>query len=386
MRTIEKNPLPSPCIGKSKHNCDKFVKEANRREIYNDFRQLDTIDDQRFFVINHIEQKLKNRVTRSLESSRRTFTYHYTLTVDGQKKKVCREFFMATLNITDSFIRTSFQKRSSNGVVEKDMRGKHTPSNKLNNDDEMLIRGHILSFPAMESHYCRPSSKKKYLDPSLNISIMYAMYKTMCQEKNVNSVSLEKYRRIFREYNLGFFRPKKDQCKKCLARKEMTETERIEQNEDFQQHLERKELARNARDDDKKIAKENTNVLSFNFDLQAVLTTPKGPAGQIFYLRKLAIYNLTVYNLANQDVLCYLWEETQGKRGSIEISSCIHDYILAHQNIKEVRMMSDGCGGQQKNSIFAAMCLQIISSHSTLTQIELKLVTRKWSVTPFTQK
>lgn len=32
-------------------------------------------------------------------------------------------------------------------------------------------------------------------------------------------------------------------------------------------------------------------LLTFNFDLEAVLITSKGPAGQFFYMRKFAIYN-----------------------------------------------------------------------------------------------
>lgn len=44
----------------------------------------------------------------------------------------------------------------------------------------------------------------------------------------------------------------------------------------------KKELAQKARDDDKETAKENLEVLSFNFDLEAVLPTPKGQA-QVTY-------------------------------------------------------------------------------------------------------
>ncbi|XP_044760403.1 uncharacterized protein LOC123317857 [Coccinella septempunctata] len=259
---------------------------------------------------------------------------------------------MATLNVTDAFMRSALKKRSSIGIQEKDKRGKHTPANKLTDNMDALIREHILSFPSVESHYCRASSTKKYLDSCLNVSIMYRMYKDMCSTKKLKPVSSEKYRQIFNEYNLGFFKPKKDQCKKCLARNQMTENEKNANQDEFNKHLERKNAARKARDEDKMVAKGDSKILAFNFDLQAVLTTPKGSAGQIFYLRKLAVYNLTVYNLGNQNVKCYLWDETQGKRGANEISSCMNDFVMSHTEITHVRMMSDGCGGQQKNSFF----------------------------------
>lgn len=362
--------LPAPCLNKPKHKCATSVTEPNRIRIYNDFRNLSCIDDQRQFLYNHIEKKPKKRTTRGIENSRKNYTCLYSLTVDGKKLTVCREFFMATLNVTDAFMRSAANKHSSNGALEQDKRGKHQPSNKLPQNVETFIRNQILSFPAVESHYCRQSSKKKYLDPCLNISIMYRMYKELCHTENVKIVTFEKYRQIFSEYNLGFFKPKKDQCKKCLAYTSMSEEEKKAEEGTYQKHLNRKNEARQARDEDKLIAKENPKVLAFNFDLQAVLTTPKGSAGQIFYLRKLAVFNFTIYNLGNQNVMCYLWDETKGKRGSNEISSCVNDYIMSHSEIEAVRMMSDGCGGQQKNSIFAAMCIQLLAEHPSLKVID----------------
>lgn len=67
----------------------------------------------------------------------------------------------------------------------------------------------------------------------------------------------------------------------------------------------------------------NDKILAFNFDLQSVLSTPKGATGPFFYVRKFAIYNLTIYNLGDSSVQCYMWDETEGRRSSIEIASCI---------------------------------------------------------------
>lgn len=372
-RGIKKHPrplLPIPCLEKRKHKCKDLVSEQQRQEIYAAFRGLSCSDDQRQFVCNHIEQNLKKRTTRNLEKSRKTYTCIYSFTVNGTKCIVCREFFKATLNVTDAFMRSSIKKRSSSGILTKDQRGKHRPANKLPEDAERFIRDHILSFPSVESHYCRKKSSKKYLDASLNISIMYRLYRDLCNG-NSKPVTMEKYRQIFKEYNLGFFRPKKDQCKICLTQKNLTNEERAAQESEYKKHLKKKNAAREARDYDKKLAKENTSILSFNFDLQAVLSTPKGSAGQIFYLRKLAVYNLTVYNLGNQEVKCYLWDETQGKRGANEIASCVYDFImLSHNRISSVRMMSDGCGGQQKNSIFATMCLELCINHPSLETVD----------------
>lgn len=100
---------------------------------------------------------------------------------------------------------------------------------------------------------------------------------------------------------------------------------------------------------------DNSTILASNFDIEAVLTTPKWSAGQIYCLRKLAVYNLTVYNIGNQDSICHLWDKTQGKRGPNEIASCIYESVLSNAEVKKVRMISDGCGGQQKNLNFGAL-------------------------------
>ncbi|KAJ8871297.1 hypothetical protein PR048_027605 [Dryococelus australis] len=47
--------------------------------------------------------------------------------------------------------------------------------------------------------------------------------------------------------------------------------------------------------------------------------------------------------------VCYSWNEFEGKRGAVEIETCVYDYVMSQQNIETFRM-SDGCGGQQKNT------------------------------------
>lgn len=74
-------------------------------------------------------------------------------------------------------------------------------------------RDHIKSFPVMESHYCRESTKKKYLEEGLSIAKMYRMYVTDVGKGRDESdlVSQSMYEKIFNtEFNYGFFVPKKD--------------------------------------------------------------------------------------------------------------------------------------------------------------------------------
>lgn len=135
--------------------------------------------------------------------------------------------------------------------------------------------------------------------------------------------------------------------------------------------IKRRDEAFKRRDSDKAAAKGDNKTLAFNFDLEAVPQTPKGAAGPFFYVRKLAVYNLTIYNLGNQDVRCYTWDETEGKRCSTEIATSIFNYINSQPSgITHVRMMSENCGRQQKNYNFCCMLLYLVVNHPTVEVID----------------
>lgn len=103
--------------------------------------------------------------------------------------------------------------------------------------------------------------------------------------------------KTFKSFKLKFHIPKKDMCKVCVTYEASSEEEKQANREAFDAHKKRKEDARIKRNEDKLSALGNEKVLAFSFDLQLVLSTPKGAAGLFFYVRKLAIYNLTIYYL-----------------------------------------------------------------------------------------
>lgn len=123
--------------------------------------------------------------------------------------------FLNTLGINKRVVDIAMKKRTSENTAELNKRSKHTkkitPSQVLEN-----VKLHIPSYPTVPSHYCRSSTKRDYLDPSLNITLMYKLYCDLCNSKDQDKVYLAVYRKVFNEYfNLGFHRPKKDQCRLC---------------------------------------------------------------------------------------------------------------------------------------------------------------------------
>ena len=123
--------------------------------------------------------------------------------------KVCKKMFLDTLNISYQWVRTADKKKkltNSTRVIICDKRGKH--SNRPFTVPETLkhvARAHISSFPAIDSHYCRENTRRKYLEEGLSISKMYSLFKEKMKIIGETTfVTQQMYRKIFNtEYNYG---------------------------------------------------------------------------------------------------------------------------------------------------------------------------------------
>lgn len=86
---------------------------------------------------------------------------------------MCESFFKATLCISNGPINKAFALVDDTGNFGgNDRRGKHEAYNKTDQDDEIYVKEHIESFPTVESHYCRKTSSKLYLQNDLSIAKM----------------------------------------------------------------------------------------------------------------------------------------------------------------------------------------------------------------------
>lgn len=270
------------------------------------------------------------------ENSRRKMTYLYHLSSDeGKREKVCQTFFLNTLGISHQVVKTVAAKRNTceyNMItIEKDNRGRHPAKSRISDKQELLVKQHINSFDAVESHYSRKDSSKKYLPGSLNISKMFRLYIDYCKENCVDKkdvVSESMYRWIFvNKFNLGFHIPKKDQCNLCVNYHNSNDSEKLQLHNEYENHLLNKELMRKKKEEEKLKASEDSSFCLAIFDLQQVLQCPKIDVGQAYYKSKVATYNLTVYEAAKKQGYCYMWHEAIASRGTCEIGSCILKFI-----------------------------------------------------------
>ncbi|CAH1992646.1 unnamed protein product [Acanthoscelides obtectus] len=239
------------------------------------------------------------------------------------------------------------------------------------------VMSYIDSFPKIESHYCRRDSKKEYLSPELNISIMYRLYQEYCEENDMSPVSRFVYQSILHEHDppLSFYKPKKDQCTVCNVFKASQNKEPSRVN--FENHKRREKESLEMKENDKKRAVENKGreFRAISFDLQAILPIPFAGDSQVYYKSHLNVYNLTIYDCSNKDGICYVWDETHGSKGSSEIGTCLYKYLQSlPQTVEHVATFSDTCGGQNRNKFVSAAMLYSVNKLTNLKTIDLKFM------------
>lgn len=359
---------------------EKFSKER-RSQIFQFFWAIGNYERQKDFVCTNITTKPtksyldeKGEAVQKKQKVRNKF--HFEL--DGHKHQVCKEFFLGTLAISEAFTYHALHHKEEGHFCGMERRGKCTPSNKISNDRIQFVKDHIDSFPRVPGHYTRKDSNREYLGADLNITRMYELYKAKCTECNCEPVKSQMYRKIFNEeYNISFHIPKKDKCNLCskyeMAESDGTLTEDLKQQ--YNLHHERKVLARDAKERDKQQSKNDSKLHVCAFDLQSVLYTPCTLVSLMYYMRKLCVYNLSVYALKNGEGSCFLWSETNGMRGSSEIATCLRLYLLAlPAEVEHVILYSDACTGQNRNQIMASALLHFITYNKNINTIDHKFL------------
>lgn len=371
-RIVEEKSMGPGCGEKCVKKCHEQFDASERRDIFSNFWKSGDINVQRQFILSCVTKRIPDRVRTKNPSSRRKFTLLYSFIKNNERKAICRSFFLDTLNIKQDVVYGALDKASEGGVVSLDQRGSHDKHVTVGEEIVEKIKEHIRSFPTIPSHYCRHDSNKMYLEAGLNISTMYRLYKDIEVSKGNTYATQSKYREIFNsKFNLAFFSPKKDQCDQCLsytAIENPTEDEREKHNE----HLKRKEKAREYKALIKEQATDNPFTVASCFDLQKVLQCPHGEASSFYYKRKLSVYNLTFFDMASHDVQCYLWPEHISSRGANQIASCLWHYIQMKVagNTKEFYFISDNCSGQNRNRFIATMFWYCMNTLPSIDKIE----------------
>lgn len=104
-------------------------------------------------------------------------------------------------------------------------------------------------------------------------------------------------------------------------------------------------------------------LLILSYDFQKNPPLPKVLDQRAYYSRQVYLQNFTIVQghskstLNKSSVTSYCWIENEYSRDSNMISSCVIDKLnsINMTNFTRIRLVSDGCGGQNKNSSILAM-------------------------------
>lgn len=114
------------------------------------------------------------------------------------------------------------------------------------------------------------------------------------------------------------------------------------------------------------------------YDLQAALPCPQGDSSSFYYVSKLNVYNLSIYELKTTDAFCYMWHEGLANRGAIEIGSCVWSYLQTCNEKAtgkiDIIFYSDNCVGQNKNRYIFALYINAVSVLENINSITHKFL------------
>lgn len=309
-------------IHSCRYDCKTFTQEERQR-IFEKFYNMSSTAVQNQFLASCI---VKTHVKRKKEGGNKTYSTEIFLI----NRRVCREFLLRTLDISDSKFKTTCKKIDSDKFLETDRRGYTLATNKISECARSDVIQHIQSFPRYTSHYSRSENPNtRYLSADLNIRKMYSLYKELCEAKNATPVKESYYRTVFNtEFNLRFHHPHSDTCNNCdklnnFITHATDKNEQLKYTTELELHQRRAQKAVDSKITDIKYSQEVENTITICFDLQKTLPTPLLTTNKAYYLRQLWTYNFCIVNLTTGISNMFVWDESVASRGSQEIGSCL---------------------------------------------------------------
>lgn len=105
------------------------------------------------------------------------------------------------------------------------------------------------------------------------------------------------------------------------------------------------------------LSDQNEEIIIFSFDCQKNQNLPKVPDQSTYFSRQISLHNFTIVErnsrsaLTPKNVFSYVWTEDCYAKDSNLIASAVFDRLNKTNlsSYKTIRLMSDGCGGQNKN-------------------------------------
>ena len=165
---------------KCKFKCSLNISEKDRSDIFKEFWSINDNEKMNFFA-KTTTQETKKR-PRGGAPRRRHRSLTYCLPVNDQNVRVCKMFYLTTLDINHKRVRTYHNSKHAMGGTPEHLKWGKSANNVVPQEIKDGIRVHINSIPRVESHYCRATTNKEYVAPGLSISLLYEKYVEKCNE------------------------------------------------------------------------------------------------------------------------------------------------------------------------------------------------------------
>lgn len=349
------------------------------RAFHSNFYKHQSKPEQDNFIIKYTQMSIPTRRRNNKGGSGRKWSCKYFIKKQNLKEvPVCLQTFVQVLCIGRDRLKGVLNRHFSSGSMARENRGGNRKAQRFEGRKQSVIN-FIKKLKGVESHYCRSKTAHRiYLPSELSIRKLWKMYHSETAPEY--QVKESYFRMIFNtKFNLGFGSPRTDVCSKCLELGEKVKEEKNASNK-MKLLTELRIHKLRAQAFFKKLREKRDDLLIISFDCQKNLTLPKIPDQSVYYSRQLYMYNFTTVtgdshsSLTAENVRIFAWTEEQQAKGANQIASAMF-FTLNNSNldgITKIRLVADGCGGQNKNSIMLAMCLKwLSSSNSTVSEMEL---------------
>ncbi|CAH1102530.1 unnamed protein product [Psylliodes chrysocephalus] len=200
-KLVRERRLGPPCTEKCKLKCKTKLTNEERQDIFNEYYNLPDLQSKRKFVAFHMSAIIP--AYQYKRGKRRNNNAFYFTNKEGARIRVCKSFFLSTLDLSDRFTRTVTEKTISNteGIVTEDLRGKHGKQRRVDNNLKEGVKNFVKSIPM-----------KDYVDGSKTIAEIHRDYVKKCEENGETSVNYMMFNRIFNEeFNIACYQPEMDQ-------------------------------------------------------------------------------------------------------------------------------------------------------------------------------
>lgn len=308
-------------------------------------------------------------------------TFYFVRDRHDKLRRVCQNAFRGILNIGKQRLQQVCKRHLLTGAIPTENRGGDRKSSKFVMRKESVIK-FIKKFKTIEVHYCRSKIvARQYLPGSLSVNKMCRMYKTAVTQPELQ-VKCSYFRSVFStQFNIGFKSPSSDVCSTCLMYKERI---KIEKDSKIKNMLMIESAVHKKRGKAffELLRQEKPGMKTFSFDCQKNMVLPRVPDQAAYYSRQLYVYNFGVVegssksSLKDQNVFLYVWCEMDRPKGSNEIASSVYHRLCSSNlgGINHIRLVADGCGGQNKNSTMMTMCMYWFKKKAPRNITTLELV------------